>query len=1010
MTGYAETSITTGKFVRRRLSDGAWWNTSGTPAFEAYNAANIASYGTAATETGATGVYTATDPSDTTVGDYLFIKAAGASLAVADVATGVRWEQTAGPLGVDLQTIKTQTVTCAAGVTVLASVGGASAPGTSGGILISGSNSGTTTFGALTVTGGTTFTGNVSAAAGVTITQSTTNGAGLSVTGNGTGAGAVFIGGATGAGLTLTGGSTSGDGLLATTTSGHGFNITAFGSGKHGIASGGGTNGSGISFDGNGNGHGILSAGGSTSGSGMRLIGAGSGHGLMAVASGTGNGFVITGGSTSGDGLVVTTTSGHGFNVTATGASKHGAVFTGGNSGTSDGFKAVAGTGGVPIRGDITGNLSGSVGSVSGVTFPTNFASLSIDASGRIDLGKILGTASAGAVGYVGIDWGHVNAPTTTLNLSGTTIATTQKVDIETIKTNPVVNAGTITFPTTATLASTTNITAGTMTTTTNATNISAGGIVTASFAAGTTIPRVTLADTLTTYTNNTPQSGDSYARIGSTGSGLTSLAPASTALSTDTWTSALATYVANLNVGGPVASQADIDALNQSASRTLILQTVPAYERPETGTTLYTVEARTFDPADGQPVNADSTPTLTATGSISGNLSANLSAATSPSTGVYQWTYTVATAAVLEQVTMGVSAVISTVTYTLNAYTQVADTVSATFTSTDQANLTAIFNKLPVNNIADETLVLAAVGTPMQAYTQPTGFLAATFPGTVASTTNITAGTVTNATNVTNLTNAPTAGDFTATMKTSLNAATPASTGAIGAGGITTASFAGGTTIPRVTLADTATNLTNAATSGDLTAAMKTSVTTAATAATPTAAAVSGAVGSVGAGGITTATFASGATVPRVTLVDTTTVLTNLPAITTDWITATGLATSAVNEIQSGLATSTALGSVQTDTTAIKAKTDNLPASPAATGDIPTVDQIWAKTMGELAGVPAINAAALDKLQWAFTMMRNKVTQTATVQTVLKDDGSTTLATSTMSDDGTTFSRGKFA
>lgn len=48
------------------------------------------------------------------------------------------------------------------------------------------------------------------------------------------------------------------------------------------------------------------------------------------------------------------------------------------------------------------------------------------------------------------------------------------------------------------------------------------------------------------------------------------------------------------------------------------------------------------------------------------------------------------------------------------------------------------------------------------------------TFPTSVASPTNITAGTITTATN---LTNAPTAGDFTATMKTSLNAATPAVT-----------------------------------------------------------------------------------------------------------------------------------------------------------------------------------------------------------------------------------------
>lgn len=59
-----------------------------------------------------------------------------------------------------------------------------------------------------------------------------------------------------------------------------------------------------------------------------------------------------------------------------------------------------------------------------------------------------------------------------------------------------------------------------------------------------------------------------------------------------------------------------------------------------------------------------------------------------------------------------------------------------------------------------------ATITSRMATYTQPTGFLAATFPTTVASTTNITAGTITT---VTNLTNAPTSGDFTATMKTSL-------------------------------------------------------------------------------------------------------------------------------------------------------------------------------------------------------------------------------------------------
>lgn len=83
-------------------------------------------------------------------------------------------------------------------------------------------------------------------------------------------------------------------------------------------------------------------------------------------------------------------------------------------------------------------------------------------------------TLDVSAGGEAGVDWANVGSPTTSLALTGTTIAVTQKVDVDTIKTNPVVNAGTITFPTTATLASTTNITAGTITTVTTLTNLPA--------------------------------------------------------------------------------------------------------------------------------------------------------------------------------------------------------------------------------------------------------------------------------------------------------------------------------------------------------------------------------------------------------------------------------------------------------------------------------------------------------------------------------------------------------
>lgn len=123
-------------------------------------------------------------------------------------------------------------------------------------------------------------------------------------------------------------------------------------------------------------------------------------------------------------------------------------------------------------------------------------------------------TLDVSAGGEAGVDWANVGSPTTTLALTGTTIATTQKVDLETIKTQAVATtgAGTITVPAAATLASTTNITAGTITTTTNLTNlpsITANWITAAGIADG-AIDRATFAaDTgLQTTRSNTAQAG----------------------------------------------------------------------------------------------------------------------------------------------------------------------------------------------------------------------------------------------------------------------------------------------------------------------------------------------------------------------------------------------------------------------------------------------------------------------------------------------------------------------
>lgn len=118
--------------------------------------------------------------------------------------------------------------------------------------------------------------------------------------------------------------------------------------------------------------------------------------------------------------------------------------------------------------------------------------------------------------GEAGLDWANIGSPTTTVAFTGTTIAVTQKVDVDTIKTNPVVNGGTITFPTTATLASTTNITAGTVTNATNVTNLTnaptAGdltatmktSVTTAATAATPTAAAVTAGVTVTTNSDKT--------------------------------------------------------------------------------------------------------------------------------------------------------------------------------------------------------------------------------------------------------------------------------------------------------------------------------------------------------------------------------------------------------------------------------------------------------------------------------------------------------------------------
>lgn len=107
--------------------------------------------------------------------------------------------------------------------------------------------------------------------------------------------------------------------------------------------------------------------------------------------------------------------------------------------------------------------------------------------------------------------------------------------------------------------------------------------------------------------------------------------------------------------------------------------------------------------------------------------------------------------------------------------------------------------------------------------------------------------------------------------------------------------------------------------------------------------------------------------------------------AMAANTLTASALATDAVTEIQSGLSTVT--------TAQVNAE---------------VLDVLTTDTFAELAAVPAATSSLKDKLTYLFMMARNKVTQTATTRLLKADDGTTTVATETVSDDGATFTKGE--
>ena len=72
-------------------------------------------------------------------------------------------------------------------------------------------------------------------------------------------------------------------------------------------------------------------------------------------------------------------------------------------------------------------------------------------------------------------------------------------------------------------------------------------------------------------------------------------------------------------------------------------------------------------------------------------------------------------------------------------------------------------------------------------------------------------------------------------------------------------------------------------------------------------------------------------------------------------------------------------------------------------------VNEIWAKSITEPTGAFAWSDTVLDIVEWLGIQSRNKITQTSTTTTIRNDADGADVSTSTISDNGTTFTRGEF-
>jgi hypothetical protein len=121
------------------------------------------------------------------------------------------------------------------------------------------------------------------------------------------------------------------------------------------------------------------------------------------------------------------------------------------------------------------------------------------------------------------------------------------------------------------------------------------------------------------------------------------------------------------------------------------------------------------------------------------------------------------------------------------------------------------------------------------------------------------------------------------------------------------------------------------------------------------------------------------------------------------------------VDTLLTRITAAVALASVCTEARLAELDAANLPADIAGLNDISVADVnaqvadvINTDANVELATVPTTVSPLRQQVQFIFQYFRNKKTITSTTETLMKEDAATTLGTATLTDDGTTFTKGE--